>query len=81
MSIASVTGTGQVTIPKDVRDALGIREGDRLEFVVQQDGSVRIRLLRADVRNLFGMVPFDRALSVEEMDEAIARHVNGESQS
>ncbi len=34
-----VTSKGQVTIPKRVREALGVKPGDRIEFVVE-DGRV-----------------------------------------
>ena len=33
---AKVTSKGQVTIPKEVRDALGIAEGDQIVFRVEQ---------------------------------------------
>jgi AbrB family looped-hinge helix DNA binding protein len=38
---ANVMSKGQVTIPKDVRDILGIESGDRVTFVVE-NGTVRI---------------------------------------
>lgn len=38
---AKVMAKGQVTIPKDVRDVLGVSGGDRVTFVVEGD-SVRI---------------------------------------
>jgi AbrB family looped-hinge helix DNA binding protein len=38
---AKVMSKGQVTIPKDVRDILGIESGDRVTFVVE-NGTVRI---------------------------------------
>ena len=38
---AKVMSKGQVTIPKDVRDVLGITNGDRITFVVE-NGSVHI---------------------------------------
>ena len=38
---AKVMSKGQVTIPKDVRDVLGISNGDRVTFVVE-NGSVHI---------------------------------------
>lgn len=38
-----VTVKGQVTIPKPVRDHLGLRPGDRVEFEVDADGAVVLR--------------------------------------
>lgn len=38
---AKVMSKGQVTIPKDVRDILGISNGDRVSFIVEGD-TVRI---------------------------------------
>ena len=38
----TVTSKGQITLPKAVRDHLGIKPGTRLEFVLE-DGGVRVR--------------------------------------
>ena len=38
---AKVMSKGQITIPKDIRDILGVSFGDRVTFVVE-NGSVRI---------------------------------------
>lgn len=35
ISVGSVTSKGQVTIPKEIRQALGIKEGDKVIFLVQ----------------------------------------------
>jgi antitoxin PrlF len=40
MTVATVTSKGQVTIPKDVRDRLGIHPGDQLEFMENERGFV-----------------------------------------
>ena len=40
---ATVTSKGQVTIPKRIRDALGLTEGAEIEFVLEDDGSLRVR--------------------------------------
>lgn len=40
---AKVTSKGQVTIPKHVRDALGIQEGDEVVFRVEQHRAVLAR--------------------------------------
>ena len=41
-STTTISEKGQVTIPKSLRDAFGIRPGDRLEFDVHGD-AIRIR--------------------------------------
>ena len=38
---AKVMANGQVTIPKDIREILGVSSGDRIPFVVE-NGSVRV---------------------------------------
>jgi AbrB family looped-hinge helix DNA binding protein len=38
MEKTKVTSKGQVTIPKDVRDSLGLRPGDEIEFVEDELG-------------------------------------------
>ncbi|MBN2334370.1 AbrB/MazE/SpoVT family DNA-binding domain-containing protein [Candidatus Bathyarchaeota archaeon] len=45
VSVSSVTSKGQVTIPKEIRDTLGIGEGDKVIFLVDGDAAV-IRKVR-----------------------------------
>ena len=42
MEVATLTAKGQVTVPKAVREALGLRQGDQLSLELE-DGSVRVR--------------------------------------
>lgn len=71
---ATITSKGQVTVPKKVRDQLHLKAGDRIEFLVDEDGTVRVVPVTAKVTELKGMVPKPRrAVSLEEMDEAIVR--------
>lgn len=39
---SSMTSKGQVTVPKRIRDALGLRPGHEVEFELDQDGNARI---------------------------------------
>jgi antitoxin PrlF len=74
---ATLTTKGQVTIPKEVRDHLGVDTGDRLSFVVQEDGTVIVQSLTRHVRDLDGLLrrPGRRSVSVDAMHEGVARRM------
>ena len=77
MVTAIVTSKGQITIPKEVRDSLGLHTGDRVEFVVQgREGAVMKPMTRT-VDEMFGRLhrPGQPALTVEDMDRAIAERM------
>lgn len=46
----TLTGKGQVTIPKRIRDALGLAPGCPVDFAVNRDGDVVIHKVGADAR-------------------------------
>ena len=78
MSESAVTTKGQVTIPKAVRDRLRISAGDRVSFVVREDGVVELRPSTVDLKELVGTLAVQgKRLSVDEMDEAIRRGATG----
>jgi antitoxin PrlF len=54
-STAKLTSKGQITIPKRVRDTLGLREGDSLLFRVDGDRAVIAKT--PDLLELAGSVP------------------------
>lgn len=69
---SKVTSKYQVTIPKAVREALGIEVGDRIAFTA--DGRiVRMPPKTKSINDLEGILPKpDRSLAIEDMDDAIA---------
>jgi AbrB family looped-hinge helix DNA binding protein len=74
MPQATVTSKGQITIPKDVRERLGVSAGDRLDFVEQERGVYKVVAATRDVRHLKGLVPKPpKPVSVEEMKAAVKR--------
>jgi AbrB family looped-hinge helix DNA binding protein len=77
MSTATLTTKGQVTIPKDVREHLGVDTGDRLSFVVQDDGSVLMTPITRHIRELGGLLhrPRARAVTLEEMKAGISKRM------
>lgn len=73
MHDATLTSKSQLTLPKAVRDALGVRSGDRVRFVPSRNG-FRIVAAEGDLRSLRGMFKGRRKepLSIEEMNDTIA---------
>jgi antitoxin PrlF len=71
---ATVTTKGQVTIPKSVREGLGVDAGDRVEFVEASKGVYTVVAVSRDVRDLKGMIAKPaRPVSVDAMKRAVAR--------
>jgi antitoxin PrlF len=69
---SAITSKGQATIPKAIRDHLGLRTGDRVKFFVHPDGSV-VLLPKLPVSALRGMVKARQPpVTIEEMTEAAA---------
>jgi antitoxin PrlF len=70
---ARITSKGQVTIPREVLDHLGVAAGDRVRFFLHPDGEVVARPVvpAARLRGILAR-PGRRKVSVEEMNEAIA---------
>jgi antitoxin PrlF len=65
---------GQVTIPREIRSRLNLKPGDKLEFVIQGDGTVRLFAKNRDVRELRGMLgPVRKRLTIRQMDAAIKK--------
>ncbi len=53
--VATITSKGQVTIPAEVRRHLGVKRSDKVSFVIEPDGVVRLRVPRyADIASLRG---------------------------
>ncbi|MDE0154472.1 MAG: AbrB/MazE/SpoVT family DNA-binding domain-containing protein [Gammaproteobacteria bacterium] len=70
---ATITSKGQVTIPKPIRDKLHLKAGDKVEFMLEEDGNLRIAPVTASVTQLKGMLSKPAVtLSITEMNEAIA---------
>jgi antitoxin PrlF len=74
MATATLTSKGQITIPAAVREALGVKTGDRVEFVEVASGRYEIIAATKSVTALKGMFgKARRSVSIEEMNAVIAR--------
>ena len=70
---SAITAKGQTTIPKAIRDHLGLKPGDRVKFFIHPDGTV-VMLPKLPITALRGIVSSRRRrpVTIDEMNEAIA---------
>lgn len=75
---SKITSKGQTTLPKAVREVLGVAGGDSVRYVVCDAGFVKIIPSRS-LSRLFGICQHDGPpVSLEDMEQAIADGVSGE---
>jgi antitoxin PrlF len=76
MPTATVTSKGQITIPKGVRETVGLQAGHRVSFEVREDGVVEMHPETVDLMSLCGIIkPAVRGVTLDAMDDAIRRAV------
>jgi AbrB family looped-hinge helix DNA binding protein len=78
MLTTTVTNTGQVTLPVEIREHLKLSSGSRVEFVIDEDGQVKIFPLNVSVENLSGILhrPGMQPATLDSMDAAISQGAN-----
>ena len=74
-TVIKVTRKGQVTIPSEIRERLGIREGDKVVISIAEGNTVALKpvksltdILYGSLHELAGQLPTDP----EDLDRAIA---------
>jgi len=76
MNTSTITSKGQTTIPRDIRERLGLSAGDRVEYVVEPDGRIVLLPATRHIHDLAGILQHRaprRPVTLEEMDEAVRR--------
>jgi antitoxin PrlF len=66
---SSMTSKGQVTVPKRIRDELGLRPGDSIAFSME-NGCVTLRKAYPSLKDLMGSLPA-REVPMDEWDEFV----------
>lgn len=76
---STLTRKGQMTLPKPIREALGLQTGDRISFVLEGKGTVRLIPSTMPLTDIKGMFhhPATKKVSIAEMNEAIRRRGGG----
>ena len=75
MASATVTSKGQVTIPVNVRNQLGLSTGDRIEFILNDEtGRYEVVPATRSVTALKGIIRKPaKPVSLEDMNSAISQ--------
>ena len=80
MLSSAVTTKGQVTIPVELRQKLGIKPGDRVGFV-DEGGRIVLQRQETAIEATFGIVKARKGATLEQMEETIVasrnRHARG----
>ena len=82
MNKAKITFKGQITIPKEVRNSLDIKEGDSVIFVIQKDHAVLKPLKKKSLKDFYGVLPATQPYSGmesvrEKVHHKLAKHLLG----
>lgn len=66
---ATLTSKGQTTIPKEIRDSLGLKAGDRMTFTLMPDSTVIMRVKTKSLNDLAGSLQKKgrKTVSIEQM--------------
>jgi len=75
---STLTQKGQVTIPKEIRDSLGIKEGDRV-FFVQRGDEVVLKVLQGTILDLKGSVPASGIQDFEKVRRKVKKTIGRRS--
>lgn len=71
---ATLTSKGQITLPIDLRKKLGLCTGDKVEFIIEDEQSVRMVPKNTPVAQLRGMLPRpSEPVSLKKMKEAVKK--------
>ena len=64
----TLTSKGQLTLPKRIRDQLGLAAGARLDFTLLPDRTMRVRLVETDPLAIAGVLPPPARRGVADAD-------------
>lgn len=78
MPSSIVTSKGQITIPIEVRQRLGLETGNRVDFIEMDDGRYALMAATVDIRSLRGSVgKAPKPVSVEDMNRTVRERAAG----
>ena len=74
MARTTLTSKGQITLPKEIREQLGLKAGVKFDCYVDRDGYVVLVPLTVKLEDLIGILPYrGPPKTVEEINQAIVQ--------
>jgi antitoxin PrlF len=75
MAECTITTKGQCVVPKKIRDYMRLNPGDKIDFVIREDGEVYVRPVILDLRELKGQLkkPGRKPVTLKEMEKAVRK--------
>ena len=75
--VATITSKGQLTLPKEIRKILNLHSGNKVEFMIDSDGNVKMVPIKSSIKDIKGIVPKPmKVVSLDEMQDAIEKGLN-----
>ncbi|AUT03852.1 AbrB family transcriptional regulator [Nostoc sp. CENA543] len=73
MVSTTITTTGQVTIPQEIREYLNLDAGSKVDFFIDENGTVKLIPLNVPVQSLSGILhgPGMKSATLTDMETAI----------
>jgi len=72
--VSTITSKGQITLPKKIRKKLNLHAGNKVEFIIDSKGTVKMIPIKASIKDLKGMLPKpNKPVSLEDMQSAIEK--------
>ncbi|MFO5493278.1 MAG: AbrB/MazE/SpoVT family DNA-binding domain-containing protein [Cuspidothrix sp.] len=74
MAGAIITTKGQITLPQEIRDYLNLDTGSKVDFIIDENGIVKLIPLNVSIKNLSGILHKKGMMSatLEDMEQTIS---------
>ena len=70
--ISTLTSKGQLTVPKEVRERLKLKTGDKIQFMINKEGKIELSPIKVRLKDLKGILPPPKKkVTLKDMGNAI----------
>lgn len=69
---STLTSKGQLTVPKEVRELLKLKTGDKIQFMINKEGKIELSPIKVRLKDLKGILPPPKKkVTLKDMENAI----------